>query len=120
MEGDPLLPQYEVQARNYLLACFAVSLTRGETLQKHGRIKYSTIVGYVRAVCSLHKDRNMSSPHNAPTDYITVVLNALKKYEKVKDRCKMIHDKMIHHMEKVQAKLDPDSLQVALIDWIYL
>ena len=32
----------------------------------------------------------------------------------------MIDDEMVHHMESLRANLDPDSLDAALIDCIYL
>ena len=116
---DPCLPEYDIQARNYLIACFAVSLIRGETILKR-QIKHATINGYVKAAVKLHIDRELPSPHHAKTNYIDIVLKAVKKYEKEPDRQHMIDDEMIHHMESIRADLDPDSLEAALIDWIYL
>ena len=117
--GDPLLPYHDLQARNYLIACFAVSLSRGETLLG-SQIQEATISKYVQAVCTLHKDRKMPSPRNADTDYIEIVLKALRKYEKKKDRREMIHDDMYRHMEAKRASLHQDSLEAALFDWFYL
>lgn len=68
----------------------------------------------------MHRDRDLPSPYGAPVDYITIVLNAVKKYEKQKNRRDMIHDEMIHHMESIHHQFDEDSLNAALIDWIYL
>ena len=34
--------------------------------------------------------------------------------------CHMIDYEMVHHMESLREHLDPDSLDAALIDWIYL
>ncbi|KAL7524868.1 hypothetical protein ACHAXR_000751, partial [Thalassiosira sp. AJA248-18] len=116
---DPCLPSHPLQARNYLIACYAVSLVRGDTL-KHKAIRAGTIRGYVKAVCKLHTDRHLPSPYSAPTDYIAIVIKAVKKYEKVKNRRSMIHDEMIHHMEALRQSLHPDSLEAAIIDWIYL
>ena len=116
VEGDPLMPQHSLQARNYLIACFAVSLAKGKTLQGCGAIKYGTIKKYVEAVIKLHKDRTLDNPHGAKTDYIDIVLKALHKYEKVKDCCEIIHDEMIHRLEKDRASLHPDSVDAALID----
>ena len=117
---DPLLPHYNIQARNYLIACFAISLAKGETLQNRGSIKAATISKYVQAAVKLHLDRTMDNPHGAATDYIDVVLKALRKYEKVPDRRDMIHDEMIRHMETRRQTLHVDSVEAALIDWIYL
>ena len=119
LNQDPCLPHHDIQARNYLIACFAVSLVRGETL-KGRSIRHATIRNYVNAAAHLHKDRDLPSPHSAPCDYITIVLKAVKKYEKVPDRREMILDEMVHHMEKIRSTQDEDSLDSALTDWIYL
>lgn len=119
LNADPCLPQHDIQARNYLIACFAVSLVRGETIQSK-RIRYATIRNYVKAAAGLHRDRDLPSPHGAPTNYITIVLNAVQKFEKQPNRREMIHDEMIHHLEAIRSSYAPDSLEAALIDWIYL
>jgi hypothetical protein len=92
---------------------------QGDTIH-HQAIKSATIRGYVKAVCDLHKDRELPSPYTADRDYISVVLNAVKKYESVEDRRDMIHDEMIHYMESLRGSYHEDSLEAALIDWIYL
>ncbi|KAL7544775.1 hypothetical protein ACHAWF_013580 [Thalassiosira exigua] len=116
---DPCLPTQPLQARNYLIACYAISLARGETLL-HRQIRARTVQGYIRAVCKLHSDRELTSPYTADTDYIGIVLKALRKYEKMPNRREMIHDEMFHHMARTRDGLDPDSLDAALIDWCYL
>ena len=62
----------------------------------------------------------LPSPYQAPKDYINIVLKAVKKYEDQVDRRDMIYDEMIHHLEKVRSTHHEDSLNSALIDWIYL
>ena len=100
LNEDPCLATYDIQTRNCLIACFVVSLIRGETIQSR-RICHATIQNYVKAVAALHKDRDLPSPYSAPDDYITIVLKAIKKFEKQPDRREMIHDEMIHHIEKM-------------------
>ena len=116
---DPCLIEYNIQTHNYLIACFAVSLIRGETIKKK-QIKHATINNYVKAAIKLHIDHQLPSSHHAKTNYIDIVLKAVRKFEKEPDRRHMIDDKMVHHIESPRANLDPDSLDAALIDWIYL
>jgi len=116
---DPCLPHHSLQARNYLIACFAVSLIRGETIQSR-KIRHATVKNYVNAAVGLHTDRQLPSPKHADIDYVSIVLKAIKKYEKQPNRRDMVHDEMIHHMEKIRHTFHQDSLEAALIDWIYL
>ena len=67
------LPEYGIQARNYLIAYFAVSLIRGETIKKK-QIKHATINNYVKAAVKLHIDRELPSPYHAKNEYINIVL----------------------------------------------
>ena len=119
LNQDPCLPHHSLQARNYLIACFAVSLIRGETIQSR-KIRYATVRNYITAAVGLHTDRQLPSPYHANIDYISIVLKAIKKYEKQPNRRDMVHDEMIHHMEKIRHTFHQDSLEAALIDWIYL
>ena len=149
-EGDPVMPQAPLQvsryslspyrqqltylvralqARNYVLACYAVSLVRGETLLNI-RIRYKTLRNYVNDAIKLHtqrsgkhggqQDERLPNPHNAKVDYIEIVLKAVRKYELMPKRREMIYDEMVAKMLKRQAKLSPDSVEAALIDWIIL
>jgi hypothetical protein len=119
LTGDPCLPNHDIQAPNYLLACYAVSLIRGETLQNQ-HIRYATLRNYIKAAIQLYKDRDQPSPYGAPIDYISIVLKAVQKYEKQPNRRDMIHDEMIHHLASIHSSFHQDSLEAALIDWIYL
>ncbi len=86
IDKDPLLPHYNIQAHNYLIACFAVSLTKEETLQNRGNIKASTIFEYVQAAVKLHFDRTIDNPHGATIDYISIVSKALE----ITRRCQIV------------------------------
>ena len=75
---------------------------------------------YIEAVCKLHKDQDLSSPYSADKEYITLVLKAFKKYEKQPNCLDMIHDKMIHCVEKIWSNCNANSLEASLIDLIYM
>ena len=116
---DPVLPDLPLQARNYFIACYAVSLVHGETLLSK-RIMHATMKKYVKAAIALHRDRDLPSPYSAPIDYIDIVLKAVKKYEKKKDRREPIHDEMFHHLLATRNAHHEDSLEAALLDWLLL
>ena len=98
LNEDPWLPDQDIQARNYLLACYADSLIQGDTIRRKP-IRYATIRNYVKAATALHKSRSLPNRHGSPINYIDIVRKAVKKYEKQPNRRKMIYDKTIHHME---------------------
>eukprot|EP00956_Cyclotella_meneghiniana_P012883 scaffold18357_cov62-Cyclotella_meneghiniana.AAC.1 len=70
-----------------------------------------------------HTDRNLPSPRSAPVDYVGVILDAVRKFEKVPDRREMIHDAMYTHMlsqYRTHVATSPDALVPALIEWLIL
>ncbi len=112
----------DIQARNFLLACYAVSLVRGETILSR-RLRHATLKGYLKMACTCHTDQGLPSPRTAPTDFVKIVLDAVQKYEKVPNRKEMIHDQMYHHMLRLYKKYvqtDPDSLITSLCEWMFL
>jgi hypothetical protein len=117
LNQDPCMPSHTLQARNYLFACFAVSLIRGETIQ--GRlIRHATVWNYVTAAIHLHIDRSLPSPHHAETNYIKIVLKAISKFEEQPNHRDMMHDKVVHHIESQRHLHPPDTLDAALADWL--
>lgn len=111
-----------LQARNYVLACYAVSLTKGDTIQAR-QIRHDTLRGYVRAAVKCHTDRHLPSPLTADIDYVGIILDAVKKYEKVPDRREMIHDSMYTNILKtyrMEVPHSPDHLTPSLIEWLLL
>ena len=68
----------------------------------------------------MFRDRRLPSPYNADTNYITIVLDAIKKFEDQPNCREMIHDKMVYHIEAQQANWGPNSLEAALTNWLYL
>ena len=116
------MPHAPLQARNYLLACYAISLIQGETIRGKP-IRHKTICNYVNAAAKLMKEHDkvhLPDPRNAPVDYVDIVLKAVKKYEKQPNRRNMIDDEMVHYMEKTRTNHTPDSLEDAITDWVYL
>ena len=101
-DQDPCLTQHDMQARNYLAACYAISLIQGETI-KGRHIRCDMVHNYVKAAVKLHKDPNFPSPYAAPKYYINIVLKAVCKYEKEPDRFNMIDNEMIHYMEFIHS-----------------
>ena len=116
---DPVLPGQKLQAANYLIACYAVSLLRGETILCK-KVKYITVKKYIKAANRLRLDRDEDSAYHAPIDYISLVTKAIQKYEKQKNRRDAIHDAMYHHMESKRHAYHEDSLEAGLVDWLYL
>ena len=104
------------------MACYAVSLTTGATLQ-YKKIRYDTLRGYIRTAVKCHTDCKLPSPRTADIDYVAVILDAVRKYEKVPNRREMIHDAMYDQilvMYKSHVKSSPDHLLPALIEWLLL
>jgi hypothetical protein len=94
---DPCAADEDLQTRNFILACYAVSLVEGETILAR-KIRYATLKGYLAQVVELHTQRNLPSPRSAEMDFVKVITDAVKTYEQVPNRREMIHDSMYHHM----------------------
>ena len=63
---DPVLPGQKLQAANYLIACYAVSLLRGETILCK-KVKYITVKKYIKVANRLRLDRDEDSAYHAPS-----------------------------------------------------
>ena len=46
--------------------------------------------------------------------------DAIQKWELVPNQCKVIHDKMFHHMLKVASTSQPDNFHSVATDWSLL
>ncbi|KAL3779516.1 hypothetical protein HJC23_011152 [Cyclotella cryptica] len=75
---DPCCPSSTLQARNFILACYVVSLIRGETIKGDGFfIRHSTLMGYVAQATRCHTDRRLPSPRlGVPIDYVALMTDA--------------------------------------------
>ena len=119
---DPCCPSSPLQARNFILACYAVSLIRGKTIRGEGFfIRHATLMGYINQATRCHTDRQLPSPRTGvPIDYISLMTDAVRKYEHVPDRREMIHDPMMLKIIQRLQSATPDSHAAALCDWIFL
>ena len=114
---DPGMPSQPKEARNYLLACYAVSLIQGGTILGTP-IRHQTVVNYLTAAYKLLRDRKLR--FDSKEDYVAIILKALNSYEDVADRRNMITDGMTRWFVD-QSKLEgPDSAMSAITDWIIL
>ena len=75
---DPCTPELPLQGRNWIIACYAVSLLRGRTITGV-RIRHATLLGYIKQAVTLHIDRGLPNPQHVDINYIKVMTNAVKK-----------------------------------------
>lgn len=108
-----------LDARNYVLACYAISLIQGQTIHG-GEVRHATLRGYINAVRDLHQDRKLPDPLSVEKDLVSPLLSAVQRYEAVPNRREMIHAKMMSHMLHTAKGQHEDSLESALLDWIIL
>jgi hypothetical protein len=75
---DPCHESSPLQARNYIIACYAVALIQGETI-KGLRLRHATLMGYIWRVFQLHTDRRLQNPSSAHINYISLMTDAVRK-----------------------------------------
>jgi hypothetical protein len=117
--NDPCLASSSLQARNYIIACYAVALIQGENI-KGLRLWHVTLMGYIRCALQLHHDRNLPNPQGTPVNYISLMTEAVRKWELVPNRHEVIHDAMFHHLLKTSSSHHMDSLHTVATDWSLL
>ena len=116
---DPCLESSPLQARNYVIACYAVALVQGETI-KGFQLRHATLMGYIRRVIQLHTDRHLHNPSSAHINYISLITDAVRKWELVPNRREVIHDAMFHHLLRTSSSHHRDSFHAAATDWSLL
>jgi hypothetical protein len=116
---DPCMATSPLQARNYVIACYAVALIQGENI-KGLRLRHATLMGYVRRVLQLHKDRHIPPPTTADVNYISIMTDAVRKWELVPNRRECIHDTMFLHMLQSRDSHHIDSFHSVATDWSLL
>ena len=116
---DPCMPDLPCHARNFFLACFAVSLAQGQTI-KGSMIRATTVKKYLKAAYLLFEKRSIPFRSMLETDYIEIITTALDDYDTVKDRRHMITDSMTRWLHKEARKHHRDSPLAATVDWILL
>jgi hypothetical protein len=119
---DPCCPSSPLKARNFILACYAVSLIRGKTIRGEGFfIRHATLMGYINQATRCHTDRQLPTPRTGVSiDYVSLMTDVVQKYEHVPDRRDMIHDPMMLKIIQHSQSATPDSHTAALCDWIFL
>ena len=78
------------EARDYFLACYTVSLVQGDTINAT-LIKYDTIKHYVIVAYELFGVLAIHSNHK----FVATILKAVKDYEEVPKRRRMITNGMM-------------------------
>ena len=113
--ADPCTARQPPKARNYFLACYAVSLVQSHTI-KGAYIKHSTLKEYMKEVLKAFRDRGIS--HCSEPDYLATVTKAHSDYESVPNRRRMITDGMMEWLIKRAEKTPIDSELRVIVDWI--
>ena len=117
--SDPCMPDKPIQAKNYFLACYLVSLVQGETILG-GTIRSRTLRHYLSDAIKLFDARNSKVYHYDITNFIDIIIHTVSKYEKQPNRRNMISDSMMLWLLKKAKKADIDSDIAATVDWIIL
>ena len=84
---DPCMAQQPPEARNYFLACYAVSLVQDHTI-KGAHIKHSTLKEYVKEALTIFDDWGVS--HSSKPDCLATIMKTHSDYENVPNRRRMI------------------------------
>ena len=120
LSHDPCLTKHPAKARNYFVACYLISLVQGDTIQG-GRIKLRTIRNYLTDVEGLFAATKTNLMIVDEINYVKIVLDAIKQFEKVPNRRYMIEDTMVIWLyNEAQKELCIDSGLSAIVDWIIL
>jgi len=77
-------------------------------------------MGYIRCALQLHRDCNLPNPQGAPVNYISLMTDAVCKWELVPNRREVIHDAMFRHLLTTSSSYHRDSLHTAATDWSLL
>ncbi len=116
---DPCMSDLPPKARNYFLACYAVSLVQGDTIQG-GTIRSRTLRKYITEATQLFRQRKINTHNIEDTDYVDLIIRTVTKYEQVPKRRNMITDSMMLFLHKQMTTEPLDSATSAIIDWLIL
>ncbi len=97
---DPCLELRHDPSQNYFIACYAVSLTQGNTISGT-TVRSNTVKNYIN-------------------DYIDIFVRTLHNYKSMPERRNMITNKMTMWMTTHVATLPHTHPAVAIFDWIVL
>jgi hypothetical protein len=116
---DPCLAYSPLQACNYIMACCAVVLIQGKNI-KGLCLCHPTLMGYICHTLQLHRNQHLPNPQGALVNYISLMTNAVKKWELVPNRWEVIHDIVFHHMLCTSSSHNKDPLHAVATDWSLL
>ena len=108
-----------VEARNYILACYAVSLIQGESLLGKP-VRSRTVRNYLSDAYRLFTARELTHCSLTSTNYVTIVVRALAAYEDVPNRRNMITGEMMQYLLVESRRRHEDSDLAAIVDWLIL
>ena len=111
-----------------LVACYAVSLSDGNTIKKKIITKstlklYLAVVTEITGVSTKSNTYNPKSPHfhhmTAPTSKLILnVINEHGKWDKVKKKREPMSQAMVEEFKRQAQEAHTDSYEAALVDWL--
>ena len=122
---DPTLAHYDIPSKNFLMACYAVSLTSNETIFCK-TIKTSAVNLYLSDATKLAIFKNLPDPTenqlNQKSSYIINVTNEHKRWESMPNRREPLTFSMVDFSFKTTLAISPDhnTLEAALTDWFII
>ena len=123
---DPTLSSFNTPQKNFIMACYTVSLTSNETVYCK-TIKAATVTLYVSDAAKLATLCNKPDPSknqlNQRSSYITNVINEHKRWESMPNRREPLTYSMVDYLFKmVHNNISPqlDDSSAALADWLIL
>ncbi len=116
-QDDPVMTHQPPSARDYFLACYTVSLVRGQTILGT-LICHNTILNYLKEAYALFDRADL--PFASECGFVRTILKAVKDYEEVPKRRRMITDNMMSWLISKAAEEGPDSATTAIVDWILI
>ena len=124
---DPTLAQIDIPKINFILACYAVSLTSNETIF-YRIIKASTVNLYLSDAAKLAIFKNLPDPTkdslNQKSGYITNVVTEHRRWETMPNRREPLTFLMVDKLSSLSygqnSRVVNDSLEATLTDWFIL
>ena len=116
---NPCTPVIPLQGRNWILACYDVSLICGDTLSGIC-ICHAMLMGYIKQALLLHADRGLLSPTLVDLGYIIIMTTTVKKYKELPKCQEMVSNGMFHFITSLACRALRDSFVHAITNWIIL
>ena len=124
---DPTLSILDIPQKNFIMACYVVSLTSNEAVYCR-TIKSATVNLYISDAVKLAVLNNTPDPSknqlNQKSTYITNVINEHKRWESMPNRREPLTYTMVDHLCHMvynnTSPLSCDCLESVLADWLIL